>query len=291
MRHCLCWGVPILLTLLIQLSYPNAYQVLRTEGDLLHPWCGIRDDTDVRGVKALMVHMPRLAGAVLYAYFFYYISAAVDPSSKHEATHLRKYNETRISTSAHLLLLHASEEKRLLDISRAAITLRLCMAAFMLAYLVQTVAALYVEHFRTSGHVAELVYLMRVYMITSQQFIYACVFSNQRPGSILGHFLQYHSATISSGRQKVNLNTRVQKYILEKKLHATQKVQSSMGSKPLLSATKSTDAAAAIVRSTSIQNNIQLKNKLLVILKELGRIGQAVLFSPVSFFVWVPVKM
>ena len=130
---------------------------------------------------------------------------------------------------------------------------------------------------------------MRVYMITSQQFIYACVFSNQRPGSILGHFLQYHSATISSGRQKVNLNTRVQKYILEKKLHATQKVQSSMGSKSLLSATKSTDAAAAIVRSTSIQNNIQLKNKLLVILKELGRIGQAVLFSPVSFFVWVPI--
>ena len=102
--------------------------------DIQAPWCGVRDNPEVRGVKALLIHMPRLVGTILYAYCFYYIADHVDPSSRRgDIPHLRKYDETRISTSAHLLLLHASDERRMLDISRAAITLRFCMAAFMVS--------------------------------------------------------------------------------------------------------------------------------------------------------------
>lgn len=45
-RHAICWGLPILLTCLVQLTYPDAYQQIRVDGDILHPWCGMRSGPD-----------------------------------------------------------------------------------------------------------------------------------------------------------------------------------------------------------------------------------------------------
>lgn len=169
----------------------------------------------------------------------------------------------------------------MLDISRAAITIRLCMAAFMMAYLMQTIAALYVEHFESNSASSEFMYLFRVYLVTPQQFIY---------------FLQYHNATISSSGGALNLplNTKVQKFILEQKLKATQSVQNkklsaTRGAKSLMSSSKSVDVASMMNQSRSIfQNSSQLRGGSWVVLRELARAGQAVLFTPVSLFVWVP---
>ena len=55
------------------------------------------------------------------------------------------------NSAGHQALIHASEEKRMLDMSRAAVTLRICMAAFMMAYLIQPLT---VSHDRGLGIVS-----------------------------------------------------------------------------------------------------------------------------------------
>jgi hypothetical protein len=162
-RHLICWGLPVILTGILGAAFPTAYEDDVGRGPVRSPWCGISGDPSFRGVKALFVHAPQLIGVVAYGYFYYYIATRTTDS----ATDALDVIEARISTSPHQSLLSSSHAKRRLEMARATTTLRHCMAAFMMAYLVQTVICLYAEHFQRQGTAAsELAYLARIYLVT-----------------------------------------------------------------------------------------------------------------------------
>jgi hypothetical protein len=55
-RHAICWGTPVLLSAVLAMINSDAYQHDIRSGDTLAPWCGIRGDPSVRGLKAVFVH-------------------------------------------------------------------------------------------------------------------------------------------------------------------------------------------------------------------------------------------
>eukprot|EP01052_Picozoa_sp_SAG31_P011164 SAG31_NODE_627_length_13445_cov_18.311053_5_plen_255_part_00 len=160
MRHILCWGIPTTLVGIVGLMFPGAYMKERhlrfdsgadtnaglgsgagagSGDEYLSPFCGVSDLPQHRALKAIFVHFPHIFGVLLYAFFYFYIAASVDPSQKHGSSNsntavpVRTFDETAMSTSMHRSLLHSSQEKRLLDISRAVVTIRICMAAFVVS--------------------------------------------------------------------------------------------------------------------------------------------------------------
>ena len=295
-RHAFCWGFPILVTVAVAFLDHGTYHHDVHSQDVLAPWCGMRGDSGVRGFKAAFVHTPHLLGCILYGYFYYYIAAAVDPSgSTTSRVTSRSYDEARISTSAHKALLNASHEKRMLDISRAAIVLRLCMASFMMAYLIQTIACVIVETFRL-GSADNFVYLFRIFSVTPQQFVYACVFTNQKPGSIVEHFLQFHTATIqtSGGAILANVNTTVNKFKLDISSAATKdrpqpqsvalaaysKQESSLDQKQKRQL--NADKMSRLKQKSGLPTLYETAKPVLTML-------QAMLFVPVSLLIWIPV--
>ena len=112
LRHLLCWGLPILVTGLLGVTSAGAFQDNVASGKVLSPWCGVSGDPSVRGVKAAFVHAPQILGVVAYGYFYFYIA------NRKPTTTVFQLGDARISTSPHQDLLHASHEKRMLDISR-----------------------------------------------------------------------------------------------------------------------------------------------------------------------------
>lgn len=298
LRHIICWGVPLIVIGMLGALFPLAYQH-DVEGHgshhhILEPFCGISDSTSHRGAKAIFVHAPHILGVVLYAYYYFFVAASVDPDSKHGASMedaslaVRTYEETRISTSPHHSLLHTSSERRMLDISRAVVTLRFCMAAFVAAYLLETICAIIVGDFPMAKWASNTLYYLRVFSVTPQQFIYACVFSNQKAGSIAGHFLEFHTATIKSSTGKVlaNVNTTVNRMMFDKTVDKPSKTV-KMGVKG------ASNRAASVLNVVSDGTNIFIDNDVsslgVYLSKTVGTFMQAVFFTPVSFFVWVPI--
>ena len=319
-RHVLCWGVPLLITGLLAATSASTLQDSVSGEKVLAPWCGLSGETDVRGVKAAFVHAPQMVGVVMYGFLYYYIA-----SRNFKPDLPNDMSSARISTSPHQSLLHASQEKRMLDISRAAVTLRHCMSAFMMAYLLQTLLCVYAEHFDLQPGSAHVVYLVRIYLVTPQQFIYAAVFSKQRAGNIMGDLLQFHTATIassSSGAKLADVNTIANKFILEsvikKGAKAAMKGRSGDAAQPELNPNlqsigaidinskkpKSSKALTALARIDktlmSSRNTLSMDSmieseqyrafKSTASLGSWKRLVQTGMFVPVSFFVWAPIQ-
>jgi hypothetical protein len=168
------------------------------------------------------------------------------------------------------------------------------MAAFMMAFLLQTLLCIYAEHFDLRDRTAEAYYLLRIYMVTPQQFIYALVFSNQRAGSVVGHFLQFHTATIKSsatGTVLANVNTTVNKVILEANVKSGAKLPTVGTNSPKLpmslAATKGMPMALSV--DAVIDSKGYRSFKSIAPMGASKRLAQALLFVPVSFVVWAPI--
>eukprot|EP01051_Picozoa_sp_SAG22_P000697 SAG22_NODE_21_length_31784_cov_15.522897_6_plen_1900_part_00 len=329
-RHFVCWGTPLIIVGFMFVTIgmqkegsANAYEKLsmyevRADGFadgssgpeyemMRSPFCGISDAPKYRGYKAVFVHAPQIVGVLLYSFFYFFVAATIDPSAKHgghledAGLSVRTYEETRISTSPHHSLLHATTERRMLDISRAVIILRYCMAAFVLAYLLETIFALVAENFPLedansetlgNGWPASVVYYLRIFLVTPQQFVYACAFSNQRAGSVVKHVLDFHSATIKSSTGKVigQVNTTVNRLLFEKTIAKPSKTV-QMGARGAINRGVS---LVGVVGDTSLSTaNIFVQNdgiSLGVWLgKTVGMFVQTLIFTPVAFFVWVPI--
>ena len=302
LRHFICWGLPIAIYLTLAATNPNAY-VTSVDDPMLKvesPWCGISGDTSVRGAKAVFIHAPQMIGVVFYGYFYFYIANWSPAGSYWSKSNAGDRNfalsESRISTSPHQDLQKASHDKRMLDISRAAANLRHCMAAFMMTYLMQTMMCVYAEHFDLGGKASEIVLLARIYMVTPQQFIYAAVFSSQKAGSVVGHFLSFHTATIKSsknGAKLADVNTTVNKFILQSKVKAEKK--STLGENANRAHVPEGiigghGSSSPLTQVTFLIDANQYKG-----IKKRLRIGaikrklQALLFVPLALFVWVPI--
>eukprot|EP01052_Picozoa_sp_SAG31_P011163 SAG31_NODE_627_length_13445_cov_18.311053_4_plen_1494_part_00 len=176
------------------------------------------------------------------------------------------------------------------------------------AYLLETICAIIVENFGTTDWVPlELLYGFRVVFIAPQQLVYAWVFSSKRTGRIVEHFLEFHTATImsSGGRAMVRVNTTFNRLMLETILHNSGKTVASgiEGGKTVASGLEGgiTSGLQVGKKSASSVSNILINDVNIFVLshavgissmigKTIGTVVQAVLFTPVAFFVWVPVN-
>jgi hypothetical protein len=147
-------------------------------------------------------------------------------------------------------------------------------------------------------------------MVTPQQLVYACAFSNQRAGSIVGHLLDFHSATIksSSGTVLAQVNTKVSKIMFQAKIKSAASQTTVGTAKALqnraLSASRSVSVtgnrALAATRSVSFigVGAVKFGSQAMLVpatdwfhrqLKIMSKVFQAVLFTPLALFIWVPI--
>eukprot|EP01052_Picozoa_sp_SAG31_P002932 SAG31_NODE_107_length_24865_cov_17.973593_1_plen_750_part_00 len=313
-RHILCWGLPLASTALL-LLIPTPVDVFENERQsaikkaVVSPWCGVSGDPSIRAVKALCVHAPQVICVVIYGYYYYHIA-----SQKYETKLPEGLNNARISTSPHQDLFDASEKKRLLDITRAVATLRHCMTAFMCAYLAQTLICMYAEQFDLRSTSANILHVLRVFMVTFQQFLYALVFARVKT-NVMGQLLQMHTATISSagGATLAEVNTTVNRFILkavvDRSAVSAQDVSSESGE---VEATTEADSEEPqkISKIRSLKELASMDKNLISmtsfdsvresrryrLFKQTARLGrkkrgiQTVFFIPVSLFSWVPLQ-
>jgi hypothetical protein len=296
LRHMICWGTPMIFSILMLIfDFASLDEYGFDEdvwtGKTLSPWCAVSGSARVRGAKAVCVHGPHLIGAVMYGFFYFYIAqgntkeqdlkdlmgdaeqnkqkAALKKSGTNDENEYQGRNSERITASPHQVLLEASESKRSIDLARAATTLRHCMVAFVMAYLLATLIIIYTEHFHGS-HTdlgARFCYMARIYLVAPQQLLYALFFAE---GTLCGCFKksegedldQYDAptATIKEGGVVVaDVNTKVNAIVLDAQVKSSQ--------------------TQIVVKSKS-------KGRLKKVLRKLL---QAFLFVPIAFFAWMPI--
>lgn len=188
-----CWCAPTAFTLLLYALEPNAFNKSLDEVNGIG-WCGVRSGDRYRLVKVLFVFVPQLLAVNLYAYFYYYINAVVDPPK--EGSMKRTADETRLSTSNHEDLLNASKEKRVMAMVDAAKSIQLYMTAFMLSFLTNTLLTIIIDRLRDGTPWSDMDYMICAAVVTPQQFLYARVFSQRKTGNSVLQVTMAHSCII-----------------------------------------------------------------------------------------------
>ena len=281
-RHACCWGVPIFIAGMLwffDAVVVTKHDVFLTDlvgGRVLAPWCGVSGDPSVRGAKALFVHMPQLVGVVLYGFFYFYIALNLQESSTASKKIVSDLGDTRISASPHQILLTASNSKRQVDVTRAATNLRHTMAAFMMAYLLQTIVVVISEHFDTQGSTsASVAYYARIFLVTPQQLVYAFVFTS-------GSFRLCSRASVTDDEEAGAPTATIKNASEDGEVIA--EVNTKANSVMLETQVKLADKSAA-----ENELNITIKSKRRGSSRKfLRKLVQALVFMPVSLFSWIP---
>lgn len=303
--HAFNWGGGALLTLTLYHLKREAFHESLDELNGLG-WCGVRGNPEFMYWKLFFILIPQLVGVSVYAFCFSYIIDVVDPP---EATVMRRSaDDSRVSTSRHEDLLHASTAKQAVAMARAADRIKLYLTGFMLSYLTNTLLTIFLEREKRDSEWTTFDYLICAAVVTPQQALYARVFNSGGGSGIVSGLASFHKSSMmsTSGTVVSNINSMVASYRWVQVLQAsaigqtvTVQVKSTVGSATsafegtLHEASRKTNQAAK-----AKPKNPWADNKAVVFLLFYVRmftqwvfnIWQACVMVPVSLWVWTPIE-
>lgn len=303
--HIFNWGGGILITLgLFHLKREAFHESLDELNGL--GWCGVRGDPEFMYWKLTFILMPQLIGVSVYAFCFSYIIDVVDPP---ETTVMRRSaDDSRVSTSHHEDLLHASVAKQEVAMARAADRIKLYLTGFMLSYLTNTLLTIFLEREKRDHEWTTFDYLICAAVVTPQQALYARVYNSGGGSGVVSGLTSFHKASMvsASGSFVSNINSRVASYRWVQVLQSsvlgqtvTVQIRSTVSSATsafegtVQEASRMTNQAAQAKPKTSGCDN-QIVQLLLSYVKMIAQwvfnIWQACVMVPVSLWVWTPIE-
>eukprot|EP01052_Picozoa_sp_SAG31_P007928 SAG31_NODE_389_length_16370_cov_4.517915_4_plen_300_part_00 len=143
--HIVCWGFPIISTVLLSVLYDALSTKTHIEPSVYHEniftdpdirgigWCGVKSTNRV--LKAVFVNSPQLIAVSLYAQYYSYIHDHIDPDPDADPSKVT----ARVSTSSNAALMGAAELRKVTYNQDLARQLRLYMTAYMMSFLTNTV--------------------------------------------------------------------------------------------------------------------------------------------------------
>lgn len=303
--HVFNWGGGFLMTLgLFHLKREAFHESLDELNGL--GWCGVRGDPEFMYWKLFFILIPQLIGVSVYAFCFSYIIDVVDPP---ETTVMRRSaDDSRVSTSHHEDLLHASTAKQAVAMARAADRIKLYLTGFMLSYLTNTLLTIFLEREKRDDEWTTFDYLICAAVVTPQQALYARVFNSGGNSGIVSSLASFHKSSMvsTSGSVVSSINSMATSYRWVQVLQASV-VGQTVTVQVKSSVTLATSAFEGTLHEASRKTNqaVQAKPKnpwadhtavvfvmsyVRMVFQWVFNIWQACVMVPVSLWVWTPIE-
>ena len=239
--HSVCWGFPIISTVLMTVLYSNFSVKADIEPSIYHEdifadpdirgigesrklppnppmdpgdvrryltrplrragWCGVKSSNRV--LKAVFVNAPQLIAVSLYAQYYSYIHDYIDPDPDADPSNV----STRVSTSSNAALMGAAEQRKVQYNQDLAKQLRLYMTAYMMSFLTNTVMQVVGDNLAI-GDPSDSNLLIQALVVTPQGFFWALVYMKSAPNSL---FAAYCNVGIKffEGRGNASMATKL----------------------------------------------------------------------------------
>ena len=197
--HVLCWGVPIVLTTLLQILggsgvWMSDFMAPQSQGGLGGiGWCGVRQDQ--RLFKALFVNMPQMVCVSFYAQFYYYIHQVVDPVPDNEIADMA--GQTQLSSSKNAGLMSAAALRKKLFIENTALQIRLFMTAYMLSFLTNTLLVLISDNM-IAGEAGDATLLLQAAVVAPQGLLTAIVYMRTANKSLISSYVDVFNSVVAT---------------------------------------------------------------------------------------------
>ena len=199
MVHVVCWGMPIILTTILQLVAPDAWHTDLFGGELRGiGWCGVKSER--RLLKAIFVNTPQLIAVSFYAQFYWYIHQVIDPAEDGAVADLS--DATKMSTSRNAALMGSAEVRKKQYFEKTALQIRLFMTAYMLSFLTNTLLVVISDNM-SAGETSRANLLLQAAVVAPQGMLTGLVYMRTATKSLVSAYVDAFNAIVARFKPEV----------------------------------------------------------------------------------------